>query len=138
MTDNDGPRPGQALLCRTCVRWSPDAWEAGHPSPCRRFRWNGDKHHAPVLVDGGCSDFEPLPMGGKAIAGKTTRDAAAQPAPEAFQTTRPVPPYSSGDGSAAVGLDSYHHEVAGVDDTGSPSDSESDGLGANRSEESYA
>ncbi|MFH1266674.1 MAG: hypothetical protein ABIK89_13170 [Planctomycetota bacterium] len=56
------PNPGQALLCRTCAHFAAEAWNNGHPSPCRRFRWVDQKHVSPIMVGTAegvaCSDFE--------------------------------------------------------------------------------
>ena len=43
------PSLGQALLCRSCVHFVPEAGDVGHPSPCLRVRWVGVKHHEPTL-----------------------------------------------------------------------------------------
>jgi len=60
------PNPGQALVCRGCVHFTPEAWNAGHPSPCLRVRWEGQKHFKPTLgwTRPGrvkCSDFKKRP-----------------------------------------------------------------------------
>lgn len=52
-------QPGQALLCRGCRHWASAAWAMGHPSPCNRFGWVGDKRVSPKLAGDTCSDYEP-------------------------------------------------------------------------------
>jgi len=49
--------PGQSPLCRSCRHWSPWSWRQGHPSPCARHGWAGDKRISPKLGDGECSEY---------------------------------------------------------------------------------
>ena len=54
--------PGSLRLCSGCCHFLADQWEAGHPSPCARVRWEGCYHRTPRLTMGGdgavvCSDF---------------------------------------------------------------------------------
>ena len=59
---SDLPQPGQAPICRLCINFLPDAWELGHPSPCRRVRWIDRRHYQPTFdEEGRCGDFEPRP-----------------------------------------------------------------------------
>ncbi len=55
------PSPGQSPVCESCQHWLPVAWANGHPSPCRRVRWEGHRHREPkLIVDRGvvtCADF---------------------------------------------------------------------------------
>ena len=52
--------PGQSQLCRTCCHFSFESWNAGHPNPCHRNRWIGQKHFTPALASDGrqCEDFQ--------------------------------------------------------------------------------
>jgi hypothetical protein len=52
--------PGQGTVCSGCRHFSAHAWHQGHVNPCRRNRWDGERHHSPALAADGksCEDFE--------------------------------------------------------------------------------
>lgn len=49
------PSPGHATVCRDCAHFVVEAFDQGHPSPCRLNRWEETKHLSPAIAEDGRS-----------------------------------------------------------------------------------
>jgi hypothetical protein len=52
--------PGQGEVCRDCRHFHPESWQMGHPSPCAKVGWVGQKHAEPSLSEDGrrCDEYD--------------------------------------------------------------------------------
>jgi len=55
--------PGRCLICGSCNHLIGEAFDQGHPTPCKPVRWDGVRQIQPTLSIGGraCSRFELAP-----------------------------------------------------------------------------